>query len=113
MVSQPQTTSLSELAEVLTGDQTALVDAEAPAGPLRQVGAAVLPEPFPMPVPGADDPVHPVGGEPVIELFQVDERGRCEAAGPSEAARAWWWPQAQALVDRVLAALIPLGVVLE
>lgn len=99
----------ADLAEILTGDQAALL---AGAGPdrLRQLGAVVLPDPFPVPVPTPGDPIWPRPGEPVIETFLVDERCRCEATGEVDEVGAWWQGVAEALAARVVAAVSPLGV---
>jgi hypothetical protein len=105
---EPTPPSLTELAEVLRAGQATVLGASEADG-LRQVGAVVLPEPFPVPVPVPGDPVHPGSGPVVIETFLVDEGGRCEPTGSTEAIGAWWLATAQSLVDRVLAAVSPLG----
>ena len=109
----PTPPTLAELAEVLTGDQAALLRADGDPERLRQVGAAVLPEPFPVPVPGPDDPVWPRPADPVIETFLVDDRGRGEATGAVDDVGAWWHGIVEALVARVVAALRPVGVELD
>ena len=112
-MTQPSTPSLPELAEVLAVDQGALLDSSAGPGLLPQTGAVVLPEAFPVPVPEPDDPVHPGSGSPVIETFVVEADGRCRPTGPVEAIGRWWQATAQALVDRVHAALAGHRVGLE
>lgn len=77
---------------------------------MAQIGATVLPEPFPVAVPGPDDPVVPRDGDAVIETFVVDGTGSVTAMGDDPMVANWWQAAVEALADRVLSTLGPLGV---
>lgn len=106
---------LESLAAVLRGCQGDLVRATGRGADGRgvdvaQVGAAVLPEPFPVALPRVDDPVAPRSGEAMIETFVVDGTGSVTAMGDAPAVAAWWRPAVESLTSRVVDALTPLGV---
>lgn len=105
------TAGLESLAAVLRGRQGDLVRPASRGRYVAQVGASVLSERFPVPVPVPADPVTPRGGEATIETFVADGwGGAAEAMGGSGAVAAWWQPTVDRLVARVLDALGPLGV---
>jgi hypothetical protein len=101
---------LEAIAGVLRGPRSALVAGDGPADRLAQPGGACLPGSFPVPMPGPDDPVFPVDGEPVIEMFIVGRDGMVEATGPDPSLARWWRADVEALIDRVRSAAAAVGV---
>lgn len=120
----PTGSTVDDLAPVLRGIQADLLascpgerpgsSGQVGADPIgvRQTGAAILPEPFPVPVPNRRDPVAPRNGEPVIETFMIDGSAAPVATGGDRTVADWWQPTVDALVDRVRAAMASAGVAL-
>ncbi|MEL6986184.1 MAG: hypothetical protein AAFO29_27395, partial [Actinomycetota bacterium] len=92
MIEHPSPVPLEALAAVLRGRQADLIRPTGQGVDAAQVGAAVLPEPFPVPVPKTGDPVMPRGGEAVIETFMTDGTGPATPLGDDPAVADWWLP---------------------
>lgn len=98
------------IGDVLRGTQGDLLASSGRNDRLVQSGGASLAEPFPLRMPRPGDPVHPVDGEPVIEMYMIGPDGRLEATGPDPAIADWWRPEVEALLERVRAGLADIGV---
>ena len=106
-----RSTPATRLAELLRGRQRDLIGPDGDGGALvRQLGSTVLPEPFPVPAPTWDDPVAPRGGDAVIETFVAKVDGSAAGTGGDAEVIAWWGPQVEAMVRRVVTELASHGV---
>lgn len=101
--------TIEALAAVLGAAQSNLIRSRADTLEITQVGAAVLPDPFPVAVPDPGDPVVPTDGESVIETFVGTGVRSLQPTGGDRAVADWWQPAVDALVAEVTSALVPFG----